>query len=106
MNLAVTKRDTIREKLGQFGALGYLLLLGGMALAGPYGILSWGENISLLEKREARIAALQEQRDELSNRVERLDPDHADPDMVTELLRRNLNVAHPDEYVLEYKSQP
>ncbi|AKH41528.1 cell division protein FtsB [Altererythrobacter atlanticus] len=106
MNLATNKRDTIREKLGQFGALGYLLLLGGLALAGPYGVLSWGENISLLEKRQARIAALQEQRDELVNRVERLDPENADPDMVSELLRRNLNVAHPDEYVLEYNPEP
>jgi cell division protein FtsB len=89
------------NKLSQFGALGVLLLLGGLALAGPYGVLSWGESIALLEQREARIAELEEERAVLQNRVALLDPEHADPDLVTELLRQNLNVAHPDEYVIE-----
>jgi cell division protein FtsB len=89
------------NKLGQFGALGFLLLLGGLALAGPYGVLSWGENRALLEQRQERIQALQAQHAELQNRVALLHPDRADPDLVTELLRQNLNVAHPDEYVIE-----
>ena len=89
------------NKFGQFGALGFLLLLGGLALAGPYGVLSWGENLALLEQHHERIETLEAQRAELQNRVALLDPDHADPDLVTELLRQNLNVAHPDEYVIE-----
>lgn len=97
----MTKRDIVREKLSRFGALGFLLVLAGLALAGPYGLLSWGENIALLEQRQDRIAALQAERDELRNLVTQLDPDHVDPDLATELVRRNLNVAHPDEYVLE-----
>lgn len=106
MNLPAPKREIVREKLSRYGALGWLLLLGGLALAGPYGLLSWGENRTMLQERQARIAALVEQRDELKNRVARLDPNHADPDLVTELLRRELNVAHPDEYVLDLKPQP
>jgi cell division protein FtsB len=97
----MTNRDVAREKLNRFGALGFLLALAGLALAGPYGLLSWGENIALLELRQDRIAALQAERDELQNLVTQLDPDHVDPDLATELVRRNLNVAHPDEYVLE-----
>ena len=97
----MTKRDIAREKLSRFGALGFLLVLAGLALAGPYGLLSWGENIALLEQRQDRIAALQAERDELKNLVVLLDPDHVDPDLSTELVRRNMNVAHPDEYVLE-----
>jgi len=97
----MTKRDVAREKLSRFGALAFLLVLAGLALAGPYGLLSWGENIALLEQRQDRIAALQAQRDELQNKVTLLDPDHVDPDLSTELVRRNMNVAHPDEYVLE-----
>ena len=60
----------------------------------------------MLHQREARVAALVEQRDELKNRVERLDPNNADSDLVGELVRRDLNVAHPDEYVLDLKPQP
>ena len=101
MNAVMTKRDIAREKLTRFGALGFLLLLAGLALAGPYGLLSWGENIALLEQRQDRIATLKAERAELQNLVAQLDPDHVDPDLATELVRRNLNVAHPDEYVLE-----
>ena len=92
---------SLREKLTQFAALSYLLVLGGLVLAGPYGVLAWNENVSLLDKREQRITALSEQRDALSNQVKLLNPDHADPDLVTELMRENLNVAHPDEYIID-----
>ena len=101
MNAVMTKRDLVREKLSRLGALGFLLLLAGLALAGPYGLLSWGESIALLEQRQERIAALEAEQSELRNLVAQLDPDHVDPDLATELVRRNLNVAHPDEYVLE-----
>ena len=101
MNGVAARNEIVREKLARFGALAILLLLGGLALAGPYGLLAWGENVTLLEKREHRIVELKAQRDELQNLVERLNPDHVDPDLATELMRRNLNVAHPDEYVIE-----
>lgn len=101
MNTPNAKRDFLRGKLSRFGALGVLLVLGGLALAGPYGLLSWGENLSLLEKRQAQIAALTAQRDELKNRVKLLDPDNVDPDMASELVRKDLNVARPDEYVIQ-----
>ena len=95
----------LKARLAQIGAVGVLVLLGGVAIAGPYGIIAWGENKALLEEREARIAALQEQREEYANLVDRLDPDNVDPDLATELVRRNLNVAHPDEYIIEPKPE-
>lgn len=101
MNPAVTKREIAKEKLTRLGALAFLLLLGSLTLAGPYGVLAWGESIAMLEQRQDRIATLQAERAELENLVERLNPDHVDPDLATELLRKNLNVAHPDEYVIE-----
>ena len=101
MNGVAARNEIVREKLARFGALAILLLIGGLALAGPYGLLAWGENVALLEKREHRIARLQAESSELENLVERLNPDHVDPDLATELMRRNLNVAHPDEYVIE-----
>ncbi|WP_305096107.1 FtsB family cell division protein [Croceibacterium aestuarii] len=90
-----------REKLIQLGALCWLLLLGGMALAGPYGVLAWGENVSVLEKRQQQISELKQEKARLQNLVALLDPNHVDPDLSTELLRRDLNVAHPDEYILD-----
>ncbi len=101
MNAGPARNDIAREKLVRLGALAILLALGGLALAGPYGLLSWGENVALLDKREHRIAELRTQRDVLQNLVERLNPEHVDPDLATELMRKKLNVAHPDEYVIE-----
>lgn len=88
-------------KLAQFGALAILLLLGGLALAGPSGLLAWSENLSTLEQRKAQLQALSEERDELRNRVALLHPNHVDPDLAGELIRRNLNVVHPDEVVIK-----
>lgn len=98
-----TKLLSRREKRVQMAALGWLLLLGGLALAGPSGVLAWGENLSLLEKRDQQIVKLRAERDELRNRVALLDPAHVDPDLAGELVRKNLNVVHPDEVVLTYK---
>lgn len=89
-----------RENVAQAFALLALLLIGGWALAGPSGVMAWSENGQLLAQRKAELAKLTVKRDELRNRVDRLDPRHADPDLVGELLRSNLNVAHPDEIVL------
>ena len=81
-------------------ALGCLLLLGGMAIAGPSGLLAWSENNRLLTQHQNELAQLRAQRDDLKNRVALLDPRHADPDLAGELLRSNLNVIHPDEMVM------
>ena len=89
-----------RETLSQTFALVALLVLAGVAIAGPSGVLAWIENSRLLKERKVELAQLAARRDELRNRVDLLDPRHADPDLVGELLRKNLNVAHPDEIVI------
>ena len=89
-----------RETLSQSLALVALLVLGGVAIAGPSGLLAWSENSRLLKERKVELAQLGALSAELRNRVALLDPRHADPDLVGELLRRDLNVAHPDEIVI------
>lgn len=77
-----------------------LMVMGAFTIAGPCGVLAWGESRHALALRRARIATLIAERDRLKNRVALLDPRHADPDLTGELLRSNLNVIHPDEMVL------
>lgn len=81
-------------------ALAFLLVLGGLAVAGPSGLIAWSEQQRLLEQREAELADLGTELEQLRNRVELLNPDHADPDLSGQLLRSQLNVAHPDEMVM------
>ncbi|WP_395394959.1 septum formation initiator [Novosphingobium sp. BL-8A] len=80
-----------------------LLLMGGFVIAGPSGILAWGENQRLLEQRREKLTELESQRDHLKNRVALLDSSKVDPDLAGELLRSNLNVARPDEMVMLIK---
>ncbi len=89
-----------RHQVTQGVALCSLLFMAGMALAGPAGLLAWGENSRLLGERERELRVLVSQRDELRNRVALLDPRHVDPDIAGELVRSNLNVVHPDEMVM------
>ena len=100
------KRQTLRlprESLTQTLALVVLLALGAFALVGPSGVLAWTENARALERDHQELARLTTLRDRLRNRVDLLDPRHADPDLVGELLRRDMNVAHPDEVILPRK---
>jgi cell division protein FtsB len=93
------RRHSVTEGL----ALVVLLVLAGMALVGPSGLLAWSENRRLLEQRHAEVKALAMQRDELRNRVALLDPRNTDPDLAGELVRKDLNVVHPDEVLLLLK---
>ena len=88
------------ERLKQSFALLALLLLTGFAVAGPTGVLAWSENAAALETRHARIAELTEARDALRNRVMLLDPEAADPDLASELVREQLGVMREDEVVI------
>ena len=90
-----------KAKVTQHAALAALLVMGGLAIAGPSGLLAWSENLRVLDQREAQLASLEAEREALKNRVALLHPDHADPDMVGELLRSQLNVVHPDEVVIK-----
>jgi len=99
----VKKRGTprlAREDIMQGFALCCLMVMGALAIAGPSGLLAWGESRHQLAERQARIRQLTLERDHLQNRVNLLDPRHADPDLAGELLRSNLNVVHPDEMVM------
>ena len=94
-----------KRKLAQGVALATLLVMGGMAIAGPSGLLAWSENLRLLDQRKAQLAQIEKDRAALENKVELLDPAHADPDMVGELLRSQLNVVHPDEVVIRLEEK-
>ncbi|WP_404339317.1 septum formation initiator family protein [Sphingomonas sp. MMS12-HWE2-04] len=71
------------------------------AVMGPTGIVAAKELRVELAQRNDEFAALSKKRAELKNRVDLLDPKRgADPDMVDELVRKQLNVARPDEVIV------
>lgn len=80
-----------------------MAFFGGYAVLGTNGLLAYGDYKRQVAKREHQFAALDQKRELLRNRVALLDPRHANPDMVDELVRRELNVAHPDEVIVPLK---
>ena len=81
-------------------ALIVMAFFGGYAVLGPNGVLAYGDYTRQFAKHHAEYAALDHRRAVLRNRVELLDPRHANPDLVDELAREKLNVVHPDELIV------
>ena len=86
-------------------ALVALLALAGIAVAGPTGLLAWSENVTALGQREAEIARLSAEREALRTRVQLLDPEAADPDLASELVREQLGVIHEDDVVITLEDE-
>ena len=92
-------------KRAAWPAIGLTIIafFGAYAVLGRNGVLAYGDYKRQLVKREADYAALDRRRAVLKNRVALLTPDHANPDMVDEMVRKELNVAHPDEVIVPLK---
>lgn len=97
-------RFSLPARRSETVALAALLVLAGLAIAGPSGLFAWSENLRLRDARETRLAKLEVDTGHLRNRVELLDPAHADPDLAGELVRSQMGVVHPDEVVVKIEN--
>ena len=91
---------TMRRAAWPAMGLTIIAFFGAYAILGRNGVLAYGDYKRQLVKREKDFAELDRQRATLKNRVALLNPDHANPDMVDEMVRKELNVAHPDEVIV------
>ena len=80
-----------------------LILFAGYAVFGSSGILAWGDYSKRLKDAKAELAVAKAEHDRLKNKVDLLNPRRADPDLVDELIRKDLNVNHPDEVIVPLK---
>jgi cell division protein FtsB len=92
--------ELVRGAIWPALALMVIAFFGGYALFGSNGVLAWGEYSQRYQEKQNELIAIEKQRGELANRVALLDPRHANPDMVDELVRRDLGLAHPDEVII------
>ena len=61
-------------------------------------ILDWMlEGVAIIP---SELAAISKQRNQLAHRVALLDPRHANPDLVDELVRKELGLTQPDEVII------
>ena len=78
----------------------------GAAIVGENGVLAWGDYRRAKVQESARLAQLETERAQLAHRAQLLDPAHADPDLVDELVRRDLGVVRPDEVIIPTDGRP
>jgi cell division protein FtsB len=93
----------IKSKVVTGLALVALLMIASYALLGPTGIIAWTDYKQALNERTKELAMLEKRRDALRNRQRLLNRENVDPDLASELMRKELNVAAPDEIIIPLK---
>lgn len=78
----------------------FLCYFGYHAFHGDYGLFARARLDHEAERLTADLAALQERRHLLEQRVALLRPESLDPDMIDEYARRNLNMVHANEVAI------
>ena len=86
-------------------AVGLLIIANfvGYDVAGPNGILSWGDYRRMQQERAVQLAQLKREKAVLSHRAALLDPNKADPDLADEMVRSQLGLVRPDEVIIPIK---
>lgn len=82
-----------------------MALVVGWALFGETGIFAWNDHQRELNQRRAELVVVQRETAVLANHRELLDPRRADPDLVEEKVRAELNLLHPDDIVVPLPDQ-
>lgn len=106
MNQLRSQSLRLRDRMVPAIALLGILALLTLALVGPSGVLAVADLTESLNQRQQQIASLRQEQAVLQNWVNLLEPGNVDPDFASQLVRGNLNVAHPEEYVVELDQEP
>ncbi len=75
------------------------------AVQGPHGLKAFTAQQAVLKQAQADLAAAQSDRDAWQRRVHALESDHLDRDMLDERARALLNLANPNDVIVQYGPQ-
>jgi len=73
---------------------------------GDRGLRAWMRITQELRQAKSNLADVATERAALDRRVANMRPDHLDPDLLDTQVRRNLDVAAPDEIVIMQPANP
>jgi cell division protein FtsB len=73
---------------------------------GDRGFRAWMRITQELRQAKSNLADVAAERATLDRRVANMRPDHLDPDLLDTQVRRNLDVAAPDEIVIMQPANP
>jgi cell division protein FtsB len=92
--------NLLRSVAGRALAIAIIGVFASYALFGNNGVLAWGDYSQRLSEKRQELALLKQEKAQLANRVALLHPRNANPDMVDELVRRDLGLAQADEVII------
>jgi cell division protein FtsB len=72
------------------------------AVQGPHGLKSAAAQQAVLRQAQVDLAAAETERDAWQRRVRALESDHLDRDMLDERARALLNLANPNDIIVQY----
>lgn len=96
------KNSRLRRLLLPLGSIAVVAYFGYHSFNGDYGIWSRDRMQRESIRLEAELKDLKAQHAALALRAQLLRPQSLDPDMIDERARRNLDVLHPDELVINF----
>jgi len=92
----------LTKALAPATALSFILYFGFHLVDGRNGILALQAYEERLPELEAQAADLNEKKLRLEQRIAHLHPDHVDPDLLDEMVRKQLGYAHEDEKIIKF----
>ena len=75
------------------------------AVQGPHGLKSYATQQQVLKQAKAELALAEADRDAWLRRVRGLESDHLDRDMLDERARALLNLANPNDIIVQYPAK-
>ena len=72
------------------------------AIQGPHGLKASAAQQLVLKQAQTELASAEAERNGWQRRVRALESDHLDTDMLDERARALLNLAHPNDIIVQY----
>ena len=98
-------REVKRRLRGAIAPVVFLAVTGYFcwnAVQGPHGLKAFTAQEAMLKQAQADLAAASAERDAWQGRVRALEGDHLDRDMLDERARALLNLASPNDIIVQY----
>jgi cell division protein FtsB len=75
-------------------------------IEGDRGLRAWRDINQQLHVANDQFATVAAERDALEHKVDGLNPNHVDPDLLDQQIRQQLDLVSPDEVILTQPSSP
>ena len=103
MNMWFDIRKRLKQSVAPTVCIALAAYFAYHAFQGDRGVLAMNRLNKEIELAKLELAKSEQKRNRLENKVSLVRPDGIDPDLLEELVRRQLGMIHPDDLVIYYE---